>query len=300
MESVRSFLPGGAPCGRLMDRTTAIFEEHRPFLRSLGYRMLGTLADAEDIVQETWLRWAAVPHAEIDAPRSFLAKTATRLCLDHLKSARVRRETYVGEWLPEPAAEEADVSAGEDVSYAVMIAMERLSPLERAAFLLHDVFGESFEEIGDFLSRPAATCRQLASRARRHLREEAPRHPVDAGEGRRLATAFLEAARSGDLAGLKRLLLPDAVLVNDGGGVVKAALRPILGSDRIARMFESLTRRKGLPEEVREVRFNGLEGLMYLSGGEVTDILLFQTEGGKIARMYGIRNPHKLARAKGV
>jgi RNA polymerase sigma-70 factor (ECF subfamily) len=280
-----------------MDPSAAIFEEHRPFLRTLGYRMLGTLADAEDIVQETWLRWAAVPLAEIDVPRSFLAKIATRLCLDHLKSARVQRETYVGEWLPEPVAEEPDETTGEDVSYAVMIAMERLSPLERAAFLLHDVFGQSFEEIGDFLARPAATCRQLASRARRHLRSEAPRHPVEAGEGRRLASAFLQAARSGDLEGLKRILLPDAVLVNDGGGVVKAALRPILGNDRIARMFESLTRRKAPPDEVREVRFNGLEGLMYLTGGKVTDVLLFEPSAGKIGRMYGIRNPEKLKSA---
>lgn len=139
-----------------MDKSAAIFEEHRPFLRSLGYRMLGTSADAEDIVQETWLRWAEVPLAEIDAPRAFLARIATRLCLDHLKSARVQRETYVGEWLPEPVADEPGDLTGEDVSYAVMIAMERLRPLERAAFLLHDIFRQSFEEIGDFLSRPAA------------------------------------------------------------------------------------------------------------------------------------------------
>jgi RNA polymerase sigma-70 factor (ECF subfamily) len=279
-----------------MNDSAAVFEEHRPFLRSLGYRMLGTLADAEDIVQETWLRWAAVPLADIDAPRSFLAKIATRLCLDHLKSARVQRETYVGEWLPEPVADGPEGVPGEDVSYALMIAMERLSPLERAAFLLHDVFGESFEEIGDFLSRPAATCRQLASRARQHLRSGAPRHPVEAGEGRRLATAFLQAARSGDLEGLKQLLLPDAVLINDGGGIVKAALRPILGSDRIARMFESLTRRKTPPDEIREVRFNGLEGLMYLTGGKATDVILFEPRDGKISRMYDVRNPEKLAR----
>ena len=279
-----------------MDSAAAIFEEHRSFLRSLGYRMLGTLADAEDIVQETWLRWAGVPLAEIDAPRSFLAKTATRLCLDHLKSARVQRETYVGEWLPEPVAEEPDSVVGEDVSFAVMVAMERLSPLERAAFLLHDVFGESFEEIGDFLSRPPATCRQLASRARRHLRSDAPRHSVDANEGRQLAAAFLQAARGGDLEGLKKILLPGAVLISDGGGVVRAALRPILGSDRIARMFESLTRRNIPPEEIREVRFNGLDGFIYASGGKITDVLLFEPHEGRIGRLYNLRNPERLAR----
>jgi RNA polymerase sigma-70 factor (ECF subfamily) len=279
-----------------MKIAAATFEEHRPFLRSLAYRMLGTPADADDIVQEAWLRWASVPVAEIDSPRSFLAKTVTRLCLDHLKSARVRRETYVGEWLPEPVAEEQGELTGDDVSYAMLHAMERLTSLERAAFLLHDVFGESFEEIGDFLSRDAATCRQLASRARRHLRAEAPRHAVDPGEGRRLANAFLQAARGGDLAALKQLLLPDAILYSDGGGIVRAALLPIYGSDRIARMMESLTRRKMIPDEVREVRYNGLDGLMYVSGGIVTDLLLFEVREGRIVRLFVVRNPEKLGR----
>ena len=275
--------------------SAAVFEEHRPFLRSLAYRMLGILADAEDIVQEAWLRWVAVPAAEIDAPRSFLAKTVTRLCLDHLKSARVRRETYVGPWLPEPVADEPGVPDSDEVSYAMLHAMERLTSLERAAFLLHDVFGESFEEIGDFLSRPAATCRQLASRARRHLRAEAPRHAVDAGEGRRLANAFLQAARGGDLAALKRLLLNDAVLVSDGGGVVRAALRPILGNDKIARMFESLIRRHP-PDEVRQVRYNGLDGLLYLTAGRATDLLLFEPRDGGIGKVFAMRNPGKMER----
>jgi RNA polymerase sigma-70 factor (ECF subfamily) len=277
-----------------METAAAIFEEHRPFLRSLAYRMLGAPADADDIVQEAWLRWAPVRVAEIDSPRSFLAKTVTRLCLDHLKSARVQRETYVGEWLPEPVAEEQGDLAGDEVSYAMLHAMERLTPLERAAFLLHDVFGESFEEVGDFLSRDAATCRQLASRARRHLRAEAPRHAVDPGEGRRLANAFLQAARGGDLAALKQLLLPDAILYSDGGGIVRAALLPIYGSDRIARMMESLTRRKAMPEEVREVRYGGLDGLMYVSGGVVTDLLLFEVGEGRIVRLFVMRNPEKL------
>jgi RNA polymerase sigma-70 factor (ECF subfamily) len=283
-----------------MEIAAATFEEHRPFLRSLAYRMLGTQADADDIVQEAWMRWASVPVAEVDSPRSFLAKTVTRLCLDHLKSARVRRETYVGEWLPEPIVEDAGELTGDEVSYAMLHAMERLTPLERAAFLLHDVFGESFEEVGDFLSRDPATCRQLASRARRHLRAEAPRHTVDPGEGRRLANAFLQAARGGDLAALKQLLLPDAILYSDGGGVVRAALLPIYGSDRIARMYESLTRRKLIsPDEVREVRYSGLDGLMFLSDGTVTDVLLFEVAEGGIVRLFVVRNPEKLARLQG-
>jgi RNA polymerase sigma-70 factor, ECF subfamily len=272
----------------------ALFEEQRPFLRSLAYRMLGILADAEDIVQEAWLRWAAVPLAEIDVPRSYLAKTVTRLCLDHLNSARVRRETYVGEWLPEPIADDPADPASDEVSYAMLHAMERLTPLERAAFLLHDVFGESFEEIGDFLSRTPETCRQLASRARKHLKAEAPRHPVEAGAGPRLAMAFLKAARGGDLASLKQLLLDDAILISDGGGVVRAALLPIYGSDRIARMYESLTRRHPAPDEVREVRFNGLEGLAYVRDGQISDVMLFEPQDDRIRRMYVVRNPEKL------
>jgi RNA polymerase sigma-70 factor (ECF subfamily) len=279
-----------------MEIAAATFEEHRTFLRSLAYRMLGIPADADDIVQEAWLRWATVPVAEIDSPRSFLAKTVTRLCLDHLKSARVRRETYVGPWLPEPIAEEPGDASGEDVSYAMLHAMERLTPLERAAFLLHDVFGESFEEIGDFLSRDAAACRQLASRARKHVRSEAPRHAVDPGEGRRLAAAFMQAARGGDLVALKRLLLPDAILYSDGGGTVRAALLPIYGADKIARMYESLVRRDILSGEVREIRYNGLDGLMYLSDDTIKDVLLFEVAQGQIVRLFALRNPEKLAK----
>jgi len=305
MEPPRHLLPVRPPCGgrlTLMDANSAtnaaaIFEEQRPFLRSLAYRMLGSLADAEDIVQEAWLRWARVPLAEVDVPRSFLAKTVTRLCLDYLNSARVRRESYVGEWLPEPVADDPAEPGSDEVSYAMLHAMERLTPLERAAFLLHDVFAESFEEIGDFLSRTPETCRQLASRARKHLKAEAPRHPVEAGAGRRLATAFLKAARGGDLAGLKQLLLDDAILLSDGGGVVRAALWPIYGSDRIARMYESLTRRNRIPDEVREVHFNGLDGLAYIREGKVSDLMLFEPWEDKIGRMYVMRNPEKLVRS---
>lgn len=279
------------------DTAVALFEEHRPFLQSLCYRMVGILAEAEDIVQETWLRWAAAPVAEVAEPRAFLARTATRLCLDYLKSARVRRVSYVGEWLPEPLPQEevTSMEAGEDVSFALLHAMERLTPAERAAFLLHDVFGESFEQIGDFLNRPAATCRQLATRARRHVRAEAPRHAIDPGEGHRIAAAFLRAAREGDLSGLKALLQPAAVLFADGGGFVRAARRPIRGYERISRMFASLVGRKSPPEELHRIVANGLPGAIYVSGGRITDVLLLVLEpGGRIERLYMVRNPEKL------
>ncbi|BCU79428.1 RNA polymerase sigma factor SigJ [Luteolibacter sp. LG18] len=280
-----------------MPDPAAVFEEHRPFLRSLAYRMLGTLSDAEDVVQDAWLRWSAAD-TSVESPKAFLAKIVTRLCLDHRKSARVRRETYVGEWLPEPMPDDlwsAGGEATEDVGYAVLHAMERLSPLERAAFLLHDVFGESFAQVADFLEKPEATCRQLASRARSHLKDEAPRFKVGAEEGSRLSRAFLNAARNGDLAGLKKLLQPGAVLFSDGGPV-RAARRRIFGHDKIARMFESLTRRKALPDEAREVVFNGLPGFAYFSAGKATDVLLFGIEEGAIRSVYVVRNPEKLAR----
>ncbi|MFD0895041.1 RNA polymerase sigma factor SigJ [Luteolibacter ambystomatis] len=277
-----------------------VFEEHRPFLRSLAYRMLGTLSDAEDVVQDAWLRWADAGNETVESPKSYLAKIVTRLCLDHMKSARVRRETYIGEWLPEPLPDDAwsAVPAGEtgaDVGYAVLHAMERLSPLERAAFLLHDVFGESFAQVADFLEKPEAACRQLASRARTHLKEETPRFQVAEEEGRRLSMAFLNAARGGDLAALKKLLRPDAVLYSDGGPV-RAARRRINGHDKIARMYESLTRRKALPDEVREVVMNGLPGYAYFSGGRATDVLLLGIEDGVVRALYIVRNPEKLER----
>jgi RNA polymerase sigma-70 factor, ECF subfamily len=276
------------------------FEHHRRRLLGLAYRFLGSLSDAEDIVQESYLRWATADHATIANPGAYLARITARLCLDHLKSARVRRETYVGPWLPEPILQEADLvtsSEGEyasDVSVALLLALERLSPLERAAFLLHDVFGLEFDEIAVTLERSPAACRKLATRARDHIRAARPRFTVNPGEGERIAAAFQRATQAGDIAGLARLLAANAVLHSDGGGKVRAALRPILGRDRIVRFFVGITRKKGAPRSSEPARINGLPGFVAVDANGVRQTLAFEILDGLISAIYLIRNPDKL------
>ena len=217
------------------------FEPHRRRLTGLAYRMLGSLADAQDVVQEAWLRWSAADRAEVRDAGAYLARTVTRLSLDHLRSARARRETYIGPWLPEPVIDEASLGVTEDndaaldVSVALMLALERLSPLERAAFLLHDVFDASFEEVASAINRTPEACRQLAARARRHVRDARPRFAVPPDEGSRIAKAFHDATISGDATALSRLLAESVVLTSDGGGHALTARNPIRGRDKVVR-----------------------------------------------------------------
>lgn len=283
----------------------AEFESHRPHLLAIAYRFLGAVSEAEDIVQETYLRWAAADRSEIRDARAFLTRVAARLCLDQLKSARVRRERYVGPWLPEPVVEAAGFSTpamentADDISVALMLALERLSPLERAAFILHDVFGAAFEEVAEALDRSPATCRQLATRARSHLRTARPRFAVSRDEGERLAAAFLEANQTGDLEGLKRVLTADAVLHSDSGGNVKAARRHILGADRIARMYASIRRRNGPFRSAEPVQINGQPGLLTVDGHGITQTIAFEFRDGLISAIYLVRNPEKLRHLPG-
>jgi RNA polymerase sigma-70 factor, ECF subfamily len=228
----------------------AAFEPHRRALTGLAYRMLGSVSDAEDVVQDAFLRWHAAPRGEVAEPRAYLMRVVTRLCLDVMKSAQARRETYVGPWLPEPVLDAASVqpdTAGElaeDISVALLLALERLSPAERAAFLLHDVFDRDFSEVAAALGRSEAACRQLASRARAHVRASPRRFSADPAEGQRLAAAFMLAAQTGDVAALTGLLAADATLHSDGGGVRIAALNIIRGADRMA--FDDVLCRAGL------------------------------------------------------
>ena len=280
----------------------ASFEPHRRRLMALAYRMLGSVAEAEDIVQEAWLRWHAAERGEVADPGAFLSRVASRLCLDHLRSARVRRESYVGPWLPEPVLDSAALHAGtasdyaEDLTVALMLALERLSPLERAAFLLHDVFEMDFPEIADTLGRNSAACRQLAARARLHIREARPRFAVSADDGARMTEAFLDAARTGDAAGLARLLAETAVLHSDGGGKRAAALNPIFGRDKIIRFLVAIVAKaegEG-PITFRPARINGLPGFVatWPDGGLQTVAL--EIEGGTITAIYAVVNPDKL------
>src|SRR5688572_25301304 len=235
----------------------ASFEPHRRRLLGLAYRMLGSMAEAEDAVQEAYLRWHDADRASVADPRAFLMTTTARICLDVLKSARVRREEYVGPWLPDPVtdtaalAPDAQTELAEDLSVALLLALDRLSPLERAAFLLHDVFDYSFTQVADTLGRNEAACRQLASRARTHVREARPRGAIPAAAGSRsvdakhaeLVSAFIRASRSGDVETLTRLLASDAQIVTDGGGKATAALNIIDGAERVAAFLAGAVRK---------------------------------------------------------
>ena len=279
----------------------ASFESLRGLLTGLAYRMLGSRAEAEDMVQEAYLRWHATDRAAVREPRAFLSRTVTRLCLDHLKSARVQREDYVGPWLPEPLLDDSSLSVestGEyanDLSVALLLALERLSPLERAAFLLHDVFDMSFEQVAETLGREAAACRQLAARARGHVREEKPRFRPSAEEEARVFSAFTTALGNGDIAALSRVLARDAVFYSDGGGKVKAALKPILGAEHIARFLLGVLRRYGTPDmQVRPARINGMPGMVLLGPSGPFQTIALEVRDGLIARLYTVRNPDKL------
>ena len=269
------------------------FDPLRPRLTRVAYRMLGSVADAEDVVQEAFIRWMGADRDVVIEPEAFLRRTVTRLCLDQLKSARRKRETYVGPWLPEPVLEE---EADEDVTLPLMLALERLSPLERAAFLLHDVFGIGFEEISATLQREPAACRQLAARARGHVREARPRFKVEKDRGLEIAEAFFAASRSGDMAALGAMLAADVTVHADGGAKRPAAMEPIVGLEHVLQTHKALAaglRNRG-STLVRTAFINGLPGFVTReSDGELQTTAL-EIEDGKVAAIYVMRNPDKL------
>lgn len=285
---------------------TRIFEEHRSLLHGIAYRMLGTLADAEDVVQDTYLRLRKSDLKTIRDPRAWLVTTCSRLALDLMKSARVRRESYSGTWLPEPfletsqAADPAQqLSIDDTVSTALMLALEKLSPAERASFLLHEIFRYSFDEIGQILGKSSAACRKLASRARAAVQSSKPRFPASAEEHQRLLDAFLRAAYSGDLDGLKNLLSESVQLHADGGGKVTTAPRVLLGQKSVAEFFVHVmhTRLASAQTVVELVarRFNGVPGVLIYENHQLVSAMNIAAEGGRIQRIYALRNPDKLA-----
>ena len=277
------------------------FETHRRALTGLAYRMLGSRADAEDVVQDAYLRWHGADRSEVKEPRHYLGTVVTRLCLDRMKSARARREVYVGQWLPEPVVDEAfdDGTAGDmahDISVALMLVLERLTPLERASFLLHDVFGLDFAEVARALGRREDSCRQLAARARDHIEAGRPRFRTSQEEGHRLATAFHRAATSGDIGALQRILADDVVLYTDGGGKRIAALNPIRGADKVLRFVKGVTHKNGafLTAKIRPATINGLAGLVLREDDGALDTMAFEHRDGRITAIYAMRNPDKL------
>lgn len=281
-----------------MDRlpeATRIFEAQRPRLLRLAYRMLSSVSEAQDVVQDAWLRWQRVDLSEVQNASSFLSRIVTRLCLDAMKSARVRRETYIGSWLPDPLPEPDDELRADNLTLTLMLALERLSPLERAAFLLHDVFDTPMEEIASILDRDVTAVRQLASRARRNVQSDTPRYPVARGEGERIATAFLDATRTGDIGGLRTLLADGVRIVSDGGGKVLAFPNAIAGLDKALRLYRGLFRKYGDVETlVRTLWIDGLPGYISLYNGTL-QTTSFEIEDGRILAIYKTRNPDKLA-----
>jgi RNA polymerase sigma-70 factor (ECF subfamily) len=277
------------------DDAAATFAPLRPRLTRIAYRMLGSVAEAEDIVQDAYLRWHGADRSDVTDAKAFLSKTVTRLCLDHLKSARVKRETYIGPWVPEPMIEANEADEADDITLTLMMALERLSPLERAAFLLHDVFGQDFDQVAQTIERDPAACRQLASRAREHVRAAKPRFPVSPAQGADLAKAFFDASRTGEVGPLQALLAQDVILYSDGGGKRIAALNPIYGDLNVARFFAGVAQKvpaTGLTW--RHEIVDGLPGIVVIDNGEVMHTMAFEIDDGKITAIYVVRNPDKL------
>jgi RNA polymerase sigma-70 factor, ECF subfamily len=288
------------------------FEEHRPLLTGVAYRILGSFADAEDVVQETWLRWSTVDHAAVREPRAFLTTTASRLALNALRSQRHRRESYTGPWLPEPvptadggplvdplAADAAEpVLLAESVSLAFLVVLESLSPLERVAFVLHDLFGFGHDEVARTVGRSEQAVRQLTSRARRHVQERRPRSVTDPLEHARVTEAFMRAAVDGQVSALLEVLAPDVVVLTDAGGTQKAALRPIEGADKAARFLAAIS------HDVTDVRWtpaplNGRTGVLVHVGGRLLGTVDLDTAHGQVTAVRVQLNAAKLTAVRG-
>ena len=273
------------------------FVTHRGLLFTVAYEMLGSAADAEDVLQESWLRWADVDQEQVQNPRAYLVRIVTRQALNHLRAVSRRREEYFGEWLPEPLLTSPDVAddveLAESVSIAMLTVLETLVPTERAVFVLREVFDVPYDEIAEAVDKTPAAVRQIAHRARDHVAARHPRVQVQPDEQERVIERFLTAVNTGDVQGLLDVLAPDVVLVADGGGVVTAAKRPIVGAERLATFIsEGLARVRltGSP-----VWLNGARGVRIEADGELAAAIGFTVEGGRITRMYSIVNPNKLA-----
>jgi RNA polymerase sigma-70 factor (ECF subfamily) len=278
------------------------FVAHRGLLFTVAYEMLGEAADAEDVVQETWLRWAGLADDERDAvnnPRAYLVRIVTRQALNRLRTLARRREDYIGEWLPEPLLTTPDiaddVALADSVSLAMLTVLETLTPTERAVFVLREVFDVSYDEIAQAIDKSSAAVRQIAHRSREHVAARRPRVEVDRREQLRVMDRFLAAVRTGDIQGLIDVMAPDVVLVSDGGGFKKAALRPIYGVDKVLRWLAGVVPTDGQVSG-EHLWINGEPGIRFDLEGELDTVVTAEVVGGTVTRIFAVRNPHKLAR----
>jgi len=288
--------------GGRMDSATEAFVAHRNLLFTVAYEMLGSAADAEDVLQETWLRWAGVDLDTVRDQRAYLVRITTRQALSRLRTLRRRKESYVGPWLPEPLLTAPDVAEdvelAESVSMAMLLVLETLTPTERAVFVLREVFALEYDEIAEAVGKSPAAVRQIAHRARAHVAARRPRGAVSAAETRSAIEAFQRAIETGDLQRLLDMLAPDVVLLGDGGGVVQAVVRPIVGAGRVARLLAG-----GLPRIAGEVsaepvQINGCPALIVRLNGEIDDVVAVRIDDGLITGLYVVRNPEKLSRVE--
>jgi len=295
----------------------SVFDEHRGLLTSVAYRVLGSVTDAEDTVQEAWLRWSGVDHSEVRDPRAFLVRVTTRLAIDRLRRARARREAYVGPWLPEPVLTgqdpSEDAAMAESISMAMLVVLETLSPLERAVFVLREAFGMPYAEIADVLGRKEEAVRQLARRARAHVHERRSRFDADQVEQRRVTERFLEATATGDLEGLMAILSPGVELVADSGGRALAPRRPVRGAEKVARFLFAVVTEEQTARFLESVgsepsggtrvylsQVNGAPGVVITAGGEPISALVLDVSDGMVRTIRLVANPEKLAGVRAV
>ena len=282
------------------DTETDVFEEHRPVLQGVAYRMLGRVSDAEDVVQDAWLRWHASDREAVQSPEAWLVTITTRLAIDRLRTRMAERESYVGWWLPEPIVEmdertpESSAEMASEVSMAFMWVLERLSPEERAAFLMRQVFDHDYADIAGMLGKSEAACRQMVHRAQERVQQQKPRFQVAREQHQELLARFIAAAQIGDRAAMKSMLADDVQLVADGGGKVNSYLRILRGAGRVAGSFWSLEHQ--YPQQVvyRQARVNGAPGLVRYVDGKLESAQSFAIEGERIAAVFIVRNPDKL------
>lgn len=280
------------------------FTEHRPLLFTIAYEMLGSAADAEDVLQESYLRWRVVEPGAVEHPRAYLVRMVTRQALNHLRAVKARREEYVGAWLPEPIRTAPEVSEdvvlAESVSMAMMLVLETLNPTERAVFVLHEVFGYTHGEIAASIGKTEVTVRQIAHRARQHVHARRRRFEPDSDATGEIVQRFLLAAATGEVQVLMDLLAPDVVALSDGGGKAVAARRPITGRSDVARFVLGVYRTSTATAHVEPATYNGMPAARFVAGDELDWLVAFEVHDGRITGLYGVRNPDKLHRADAV